>query len=787
MMKASFIITVCVTYLATLIYAFTRPFRTIPFTLDSNIFQWDPLLQSEFDVYDQLCANSSIEICNQSYESKDKFHQLLKQAFDNFILDRFSIFHQNYVNAVTQGSNFNWLSNSDKLTQASYLESMLETQAVQLGFLRGRTRCNNKTQINEPNICLYYKTLHDLQLLSVSISPQNLRTRVIDNLSGLTQISENLFNQMWYDHSEALSVYLYFHIVPYFEALVPDDREFTELILMTKVRTLVIMSESERLRGNLEGSTAMSLKIIQLIKQLSTQFELDERRKFIHELRILFAIPSIPPPFNVSLYYRREMIEDIESYRNNLNTVTIPLDYLAADVSATPFYMAHQGLNDKDFQIEMKNILTRLCPDLHYFAPFLLNEGIVNNPDRRTLKIGFISSHFTDHSIGRMLVEMITFMADQLTIDFSDSPSNRPDVLVYFLDGQFSQETQLTSAHDHITGTFEKFLGNRFIRLPLYNISYIQDRIAADQLDVLVFSDLGMDLSTYLLAFSRLAIYQVAWWGHPITSGLETIDYFFSIEDETSLPTSFAPTDVQYTEQLVRMDYVNSIPLLEGQFNEADRIRIFQELELPNDAKIAVVLGRLFKFHPSFEDLLIKLLIRIYESPESVRNSTYILCFAERLNDHNRIIFNRIEESLRNKYPQYPDHAIRTILSKFRVIQYLRYYHNLSPHARIALDSYPYGGCVTTHDALYYGLPSISLPSDYIRGRFTLAMYRQMNVVDFIAQNEDDYIEKAFSMLTDDSYFLVSKNHISEAFKTNLKRNKEVAMEWLGFFARLFD
>jgi protein O-GlcNAc transferase len=244
--------------------------------------------------------------------------------------------------------------------------------------------------------------------------------------------------------------------------------------------------------------------------------------------------------------------------------------------------MAHQGLNDKDFQIEMKNILTRLCPDLHYFAPFLLNEGIVNNPDRRTLKIGFISSHFTDHSIGRMLVEMITFMADQLTIDFSDSPSNRPDVLVYFLDGQFSQETQLTSAHDHITGTFEKFLGNRFIRLPLYNISYIQDRIAADQLDVLVFSDLGMDLSTYLLAFSRLAIYQVsysstspyersysfdrwqvAWWGHPITSGLETIDYFFSIEDETSLPTSFAPTDVQYTEQLVRMDYVNSIPLLE--------------------------------------------------------------------------------------------------------------------------------------------------------------------------------------------------------------------------------
>jgi hypothetical protein len=66
-------------------------------------------------------------------------------------------------------------------------------------------------------------------------------------------------------------------------------------------------------------------------------------------------------------------------------------------------------------------------------------------------------------------------------------------------------------------------------------------------------------------------------------------------------------------------------------------------------------------------------------------------------------------------------------------------------------------------------------------------MYRQMDVIDFIAQNENDYIEKAYKMLTNDSYYLINKKRISEAFKTNLKRNKEVAMEWLGFFTRLFD
>ena len=41
-----------------------------------------------------------------------------------------------------------------------------------------------------------------------------------------------------------------------------------------------------------------------------------------------------------------------------------------------------------------------------------------------------------------------------------------------------------------------------------------------------------MDFTTYALAYSRLAKYQIAWWGHPITSGIDTIDYYFGLDIE---------------------------------------------------------------------------------------------------------------------------------------------------------------------------------------------------------------------------------------------------------------
>ena len=82
--------------------------------------------------------------------------------------------------------------------------------------------------------------------------------------------------------------------------------------------------------------------------------------------------------------------------------------------------------------------------------------------------------------------------------------------------------------------------------LPL-NIGDCASVIRAAELDVLVFPEVGMDPITYFLSYSRLATVQVAWLGHPDTTGVGSIDYFMGSDIEP--PEAKA----KYTEKLVRM------------------------------------------------------------------------------------------------------------------------------------------------------------------------------------------------------------------------------------------
>src|SRR2546426_1161111 len=71
--------------------------------------------------------------------------------------------------------------------------------------------------------------------------------------------------------------------------------------------------------------------------------------------------------------------------------------------------------------------------------------------------------------------------------------------------------------------------------------------IRSDSLHVLIFPEIGMDPVTTKLATLRLAPVQCNSWGHPITSGMPTMDYYLSSD-------LMEPADGQehYTEELVR-------------------------------------------------------------------------------------------------------------------------------------------------------------------------------------------------------------------------------------------
>ena len=138
---------------------------------------------------------------------------------------------------------------------------------------------------------------------------------------------------------------------------------------------------------------------------------------------------------------------------------------------------------------------------------------------RGLIKAAFISSNFYDHSIGLILIEMILYLhkdhpALDIYVYFIDKriPSNTPVIIngstVTLQPLTPAQAPALHRRHDRITDAFETHLGTRFIRVP-DNIYTIRAVLGAAELDFLLFSDLGMDFSSYQVAFSRLAPYQV--------------------------------------------------------------------------------------------------------------------------------------------------------------------------------------------------------------------------------------------------------------------------------------
>jgi len=67
----------------------------------------------------------------------------------------------------------------------------------------------------------------------------------------------------------------------------------------------------------------------------------------------------------------------------------------------------------------------------------------------------------------------------------------------------------------------------------------------------------------------------------------------------------------------------------------------------------------------------------------------------------------------------------------------------------VILDSYMAGGCTTTREALEIGSVIVTLPAKYLGGRWSLAYYSIMGVLDVVAKDKADYVDLAVRMGTD--------------------------------------
>jgi predicted O-linked N-acetylglucosamine transferase (SPINDLY family) len=248
----------------------------------------------------------------------------------------------------------------------------------------------------------------------------------------------------------------------------------------------------------------------------------------------------------------------------------------------------------------------------------------------------------------------------------------------------------------------------------------LAQRIRADEIDILV--DLTMHMAgSRLPVFARKpAPIQVTWLAYPGSTGLKAIDY--RITDRYLDPP--AAELACFAEQAAPLPdcWCCYHPLM-------DEIGVSP---LPATAARHITFGCLNHFHKVSEETL-ALFGRVLGAVEKSR----LLLLAPLGSLRRRVL------DLFARYGVASDRI--EFVEKVPRSEYLELYHRID----IALDTLPYNGITTTCDALWMGVPVVSLVGRTAAGRAGLGLLSTLQLRDFACGSPDEFVAVA-RRITDD-------------------------------------
>ncbi len=394
---------------------------------------------------------------------------------------------------------------------------------------------------------------------------------------------------------------------------------------------------------------------------------------------------------------------------NNLLERGVQLEDPQREVGMTNFYFAYQDVNDIELQSLTAKFYLSACPKLGWTAPHCSAPA---TPSDGRLRIGFVSTSLYEHTIGKFYHGIIQKLSRERFEIVVVRPPQDADTL----------------------GDAIGRDADRNIEIP-YDLYRARDLIADERLDILFYPDIGMTPLSYFLAFARLAPVQCVSWGHPVTTGIPAIDYFISAR-------SIEPRDAQthYSERLILLD---RLPTYYWRPYHAATPFTRAEMGFPDDAKLYVCPQSLFKLHPDF-DLVLATLLR--------RDPKARLILLSGIHRHwDRLLGARIAK-------RFPDVAGRVIFVP-RIPQ--KQFFRLLMMADVILDPPFFGGGNTSYEAFAMGLPIVTWPGSFMRGRVTEGCYRQMGFSELVADSLDSYVEIALRLANDSVWRERVKNEIA--------------------------
>lgn len=365
------------------------------------------------------------------------------------------------------------------------------------------------------------------------------------------------------------------------------------------------------------------------------------------------------------------------------------------------FVLAYHNRDNKELMMRYNTMLRTVVTELNYTAPYVKDDPA---PGEK-IRIGFVSAHMHNHSVGKCYRGVMLHLAAQTEFDVAFF--NLSHVMDEGIQQIIDAQVPIHSMPKHIAAA--------------------RKMIESFKPHILVYPDIGMHVPTHYLAMSRLAKYQCCFQGHPETTGIDTMDYFISSR-------TYEPPhgEQNYIERLLCNDGVETIfkrPVPPNQWLSR------HELGMPVDKKLYVCPMAIQKFHPDFDRVLGDIQQR---DPEAV-----LVLFRD---------FDQVwaSELLQQRILAQCD-AARVIFLDWQPLDKLL---SILKTADAILDTIYFGGGTTAQYAFGLGFPIVTIPGQYARGRIVHSYYEVMGIdnppeADSLAS----YAKMAVKLANDSEYY----------------------------------
>jgi predicted O-linked N-acetylglucosamine transferase (SPINDLY family) len=323
-----------------------------------------------------------------------------------------------------------------------------------------------------------------------------------------------------------------------------------------------------------------------------------------------------------------------------------------------------------------------------------------NPPDpRRRLRVGFVSADLTNHPVGYFLIPVLEHL-----------DANEVHTFCYFAR---PGKDAMTARFQAATDTWR-------------DVAWLSDQelaaqIRTDQIDIL-FDLSGHSVGNRLLAFARKpAPIQITWMGYVGTTGLAAMDYLLA--DRYEIPAGAEP---YYGEKVLRMPdgYVCFEPPTEAP-------AVGPLPALTQDRVTFGCFNNPAKITPAVVRVWAEILRRVPHSVLALLPLEATMPAAHRLQEQlaaHDIAAERL---------QFWGRASRAeLLARYNRVD-------------LALDPFPYGGGLTTCEALWMGVPVITCPGETFSSRHALSHLSNVGCTETIAADFPHYVELAVTLAHD--------------------------------------